>query len=272
MPWALRGLRNGVVTSGYPARPDGYFDSWHGVAQVLPEAPPVEVGEAEAVAACCPTAAIAVHARKVVLEAGRCIGCGRCVTDQPGRFGWRWGSDLARFGPGPTGGTAQPNWEQLAALRLDLALRVRAFGRSVHLRHVDAGSDGSEEWEIAALLNPVYDIHRLGLFFTASPRHADILLVTGAGVAGMREPLQRTLAAMPNPIVVVAVGTDACTGGLHHGSYAGADGAGPHLPVDVQVPGSPPSPFAILHGLLLALGRIAPAPDSGSGQRTEVTG
>ena len=84
----------------------------------------------------------------------------------------------------------------------------------MHLRHVDAGSDGTEEWEILALLNPVYDIHRLGMFFTASPRHADVLLVTGAGARGMPEPLRQTYDAMPHPKVVIAVGTDAVSGGL----------------------------------------------------------
>lgn len=150
--------------------------------------------------------------------------------------------------------------EDLLAVRESLAERVQGLRRSVHIRHVDAGSDGSEEWEIAALLNPVYDIHRLGLFFTASPRHADVLLVTGIGATGMEQPLRRTLEAMPNPTVVVAVGTDACSGGLLSGSYAGSGGVGGLVDVDVWVPGSPPSPFAILHGLLLALGRL-PLPD-----------
>ena len=264
MPWALRGLRNGVVTTGYPGRPDAYFDSWCGVARARPDAPAVDPAEAESMTSGCPTGAITVRSGQAVLDPDRCIGCGRCVAEQPARFEWRPGSDLTRFGP-----PGDASWTQLAALRLDLALRVRAFGRSVHLRHVDAGSDGSEEWEIAALLGPVYDIQRLGLFFTASPRHADILLVTGAGVAGMREPLQRTLAAMPRPVVVVAVGADACTGGLHRGSYTGAEGVGAQVPVDVRVPGSPPSPFAILHGLLLALGRIDPAADDAPPARTQ---
>jgi Ni,Fe-hydrogenase III small subunit len=137
-----------------------------------------------------------------------------------------------------------------------LRARTRALRRSVHLRHVDAGSDGSEEWEIMALLNPVYDIHRLGMFFTASPRHADILLVTGAGSRGMARPLRETYDAMPDPKVVIAVGTDAISGGLVSPSYATAGGIGDVLPVDVWLPGSPPSPFAIMSALLMALHRI----------------
>jgi Ni,Fe-hydrogenase III small subunit len=139
--------------------------------------------------------------------------------------------------------------------------------RSVHLRHVDAGSDGTEEWEILALLNPVYDIHRLGMFLTASPRHADVLLVTGAGVSGMREPLRQTYDAMPHPKVVIAVGTDAVSGGLAAQPSAAdgevGGGVGGIVPVDVWLPGAPPSPFSILYALLLALGRL-PAAEGGS--------
>jgi Ni,Fe-hydrogenase III small subunit len=106
----------------------------------------------------------------------------------------------------------------------------------------------------------VYDIHRLGIFLTASPRHADILLVTGAGAHGMAEPLRETYEAMPHPKVVIAVGTDACGGGLVSPSYATAGGIGAIVPVDVWLPGSPPTPFAILSAILLGLGRL---PESG---------
>jgi Ni,Fe-hydrogenase III small subunit len=131
--------------------------------------------------------------------------------------------------------------------------------RSVHIRHVDAGSDGSDEWEVMALLNPVYDVHRLGIFFTASPRHADILLVTGIGTAGMVEPLRRTLDGMPRPTVVIAAGADAISGGLVGGGYTGGTGIGELVPVDVWIPGSPASPFSVLHAILLALGRLPSA-------------
>ena len=150
----------------------------------------------------------------------------------------------------------------LAELRASLARRVQWLRRSVHLRHIDTGSDGSDEWEIEALTNPVYDLHRLGIFFTASPRHADILLVTGIGAAGMVEPLRRTLDAMPQPTVVVAVGTDAVSGGVIGGGYTGGEGVGDLVPVDVWVPGAPASPFSVLHGILLALGRV-PMPGPG---------
>jgi len=144
----------------------------------------------------------------------------------------------------------------VALARAELARRTGRLRRSVHVRHVDAGSDGSEEWEIAALLGPVYDVHRLGVFFTASPRHADLLMVTGAGTEGMAGPVRTTYEAMPEPRLVLAVGTDAVSGGLVSPSYATRGGIGDVVPVDVWVPGSPPSPFSILHGILLAVGLL----------------
>ena len=120
------------------------------------------------------------------------------------------------------------------------------------------------------LLNPVYDIHRLGMFFTASPRHADILLVTGSGARGMAGPLRETYEAMPHPKVVIAVGSDAVGGGIVSPSYATSGGIGGIVPVDVWLPGSPPSPFAILSALLLALDRLPPAESAGARARTRV--
>jgi Ni,Fe-hydrogenase III small subunit len=134
----------------------------------------------------------------------------------------------------------------------------RVFRRSVHIRHVDTGSDGAVEQEIAALLSPYYDMQRLGLFFTASPRHADVLLVTGPVTRPMVEPLQLTYEAMPDPRIVVAAGTDACSGGIWTGDEV-LGGVDQVLPVDVYIPGDPPTPIALLHGLLLATGRVEPA-------------
>jgi Ni,Fe-hydrogenase III small subunit/ferredoxin len=257
-PWVLRGLRNGVVTSRWPARPDPYADGWRGPATVLDPRP----AESADLAALCPTGAVAVTDGSVRLDQGRCILCGRCIAGRPDVFGWSRGTSggaLTRDGlVVPQIPETEPN---LAAVRAALRARTAALRRSVHLRHVDAGSDGTEEQEIAALLNPVYDIHRLGIFFTASPRHADVLLVTGAGAHGMAEPLRRTFEGMPSPKAVIAVGTDACGGGLLAGSYATSAGVGAVIPVDVWLPGSPPPPFSILHALLLALGRLADGRD-----------
>jgi len=254
--WVLRGLRNGVLTTRWPARPDEYAAAARGPATVLPGAA-ASADEAASVGGLCPAGAITHDNRGIRLDQGRCIQCGRCVAARPDMFGWQPGPGSAALArPGLVVPPASETPGRLAELRRDLQTRTRALRRSVHLRHVDAGSDGTEEWEILALLNPVYDVHRLGMFFTASPRHADVLLVTGAGARGMAEPLRRTYEAMPHPKVVIAVGTDAVGGGITSPSYATAGGVGDIVPVDVWLPGSPPSPFSILHALLLALGRL----------------
>ncbi len=145
----------------------------------------------------------------------------------------------------------------LAPARRPLGERARALRRSIHVRHIDCGSDGSEEWEIQALWNPRYDIQRLGFFLTASPRHADVLLVTGPVTTAMRAPLQRTWELMPEPKALIAVGAEACSGGLCGADELTAGGVDAVLDVDVYVPGSPPAPIAIMDGLLLATGLLA---------------
>ena len=255
--WVLRGLRNGVLTTRWPARPDPVAAATRGPATVLGDA-----GRAQpSVAGLCPAGAISTGPSGAVqLDQGRCIQCGWCVEARPDLFGWAAGPSSAVLTRQALTVPALPETAaELARIREGLRARVRALRRSVHLRHIDTGSDGSEEWEILALLNPVYDIHRLGIFFTASPRHADILLATGAGARGMTGPLRQTYEAMPHPKLVVAVGTDAVSGGLGGPSYATDGGIGDTVPVDVWLPGSPPSPFSILYALLLALGRRRPA-------------
>jgi Ni,Fe-hydrogenase III small subunit/ferredoxin len=266
-PWVLRGLRDGVVTTRWPRRPDPYAESWRGPAVVLDQHPggasDGTPDGAPGLAALCPAGAIsAAPDGSVRLDQGQCIQCGRCVAERPDVFGWSHGPGNAALIRDRLVVPQIPETEPaLAAARAALAARTAGLRRSVHLRHVDAGSDGAEEQEIVALLNPVYDIHRLGIFFTASPRHADVLLVTGAGAHGMAEPLRRTFEGMPSPKAVIAVGTDACGGGLLAGSYATSAGVGAVIPVDVWLPGSPPPPFSILHALLLALGRLADGRD-----------
>ena len=141
----------------------------------------------------------------------------------------------------------------------EAAARKR-LGRSLSIRQVDAGSCNGCELEINALSNAYYDLERFGLRFVASPRHADVLLVTGPVTLNMLQPLERTFAAVPGPKWVVAAGACALDGGLFAGSYACADGVDKVLAVDIRIPGCPPTPTALLKGLLALLeGRDAPA-------------
>jgi Ni,Fe-hydrogenase III small subunit len=129
------------------------------------------------------------------------------------------------------------------------------LGRSLSIRQVDAGSCNGCELEIHALDNAFYDLERFGLRFVASPRHADVLMVTGPVTRNMREALLRTYHATPDPKWVVAVGGCAADGGIFAGSYAVAGGVKAAIPVDLHIPGCPPSPLEILKGLIALLER-----------------
>jgi Ni,Fe-hydrogenase III small subunit len=129
----------------------------------------------------------------------------------------------------------------------------RRLGRSLSIREVDAGSCNGCELEIHALNNAFYDLERFGLRFVASPRHADVLLVTGPVTRNMREALQRTYDATPDPKWVIAVGDCAADGGMFSGSYAVVGGVSRVVPVDLHIRGCPPRPIELLQGLLLLL-------------------
>ena len=226
--------------------------------------------------------------------------------------GLRSGVLTTRYPSGePEWATGANDYTGRVVLSGDLSRIPRRFRHSMHIRHVDAGSDGSAEMEIAALSNPIYDINRLGIYFTASPRHADMLLVTGCGAPGMSEVLRTTYDAMPFPKLVMAVGSDTISGDpamceeeifmrytavgpdVHSGvavrstpgsdfgqeiDFGGAssgggasnttinetsaatsvfsDGIAAIIPVDLYVPGNPPSPLAVLRGILVAMGVV----------------
>ena len=144
--------------------------------------------------------------------------------------------------------------EALAGQVMERADRI--FGRSLQIREVDAGSCNGCDYEINALNNPFNDIERLGIHFVASPRHADMLLVTGCATRNMQLALVKTWNATPDPKLVVAIGACACSGGIFQDLYATADGIDRIVPVDVYVPGCPPRPQAIMYGILKALDRV----------------
>jgi Ni,Fe-hydrogenase III small subunit len=130
------------------------------------------------------------------------------------------------------------------------------FGRSLAIREVDSGSDNATEIELNNLTNPYYDIERFGISIVASPRHADILVVTGAVTLNMEVALIKTYEAMPYPKLVAAVGDDACNGGIFRDSYAVRGGVEKIIPVNVIIPGNPPSPLIIMEGLLALMYEI----------------
>ena len=214
--------------------------------------------DCSACAEACPSGAIVVRSEadtrhRLEVDYGRCVVCQLCVEACPtgaasSSFDWALGttnrSDLV-FG------------REDAALRSaeSLAESRKGFRRSLHIRHVDAGSCNGCESELQALNNPFYNLHRFGIFFTPSPRFADLLLVTGPVTYAMRDPLLRTYEAMPEPRWVMAVGACAISGGVSGGGYACANGLEGILPVDLYLPGCPPNPAALIGALLMFLGR-----------------
>lgn len=154
----------------------------------------------------------------------------------------------------------KPSGDVLAELaqRVDQLARAQ-LGRSLAIREVDSGSCNGCELEVHALNNAVYDLERFGIRFVASPRHADVLLVTGPVTVNMREGLLRTYQATPDPKWVVACGDCARNGGCFSGSYAVVGGVDQVVPVDLHVPGCPPTPQSLLEGLLALLERVSGA-------------
>ena len=243
--------------------------------------PVLDPGRCDCTGACaeaCPSGAITLAEvgpgrQRWQLDLARCLFCGLCAEACPtGAITLSRDFELAARSrddliSGVTYGVAKPvafgadgaTGSPVAALGEALGARIRrSLRRSLHIRHCDAGSENACDWEINARLNPVYDVQRLGIDFVASPRHADLLLVTGAVTRNLESALRTTFEAMPAPRLVVAVGDEACGGGILQGSYAVAGGVDRVVPVDVYIPGDPPRPQALIQGLLVALGRLAP--------------
>jgi Ni,Fe-hydrogenase III small subunit len=161
-----------------------------------------------------------------------------------------------------------PQADEDLRLRDGLQDDIRAvLGRALCIRHIDAGSCNGCELEIHALNNPLYNLEGLGIRFVASPRHADLLLVTGPVSKHMEVALRRTYEATPDPKLVVAIGDCGCTGGIFGESYASCGRVSNVIPVDVAVPGCPPSPTRILQGILAALSRSPASVAAGTGEQ-----
>jgi len=254
--WTFFGLRTGKATTAWPQQ-DGPTGQ-EGVLGMPRFAPDKCEPSCEECAAVCPPGAITVEPQKngrgrVAVDYGRCVVCQLCVEACPSgaaesSFDWAFGvrdRDDLRLQDGLS---RRPNERDGASPRA-------AFSRSLHIRHVDAGSCNGCESELQALNNPFYNLHRFGIFFTPSPRFADLLLVTGPVTYAMREPLLRTYEAMPAPRWVMAVGTCAVSGGVTGGGYACGHGLEGVLPVDLYLPGCPPNPAAMIQAFLMFLDR-----------------
>jgi Ni,Fe-hydrogenase III small subunit/NAD-dependent dihydropyrimidine dehydrogenase PreA subunit len=273
-------LRGGVATNAYPITiaepPDGFRGK-----------PVIDFAQCTACNDCaqaCPTSAIAVgpdpadtHAKTLTLDYGMCIFWGECEAACPDTIRLTKEFQLATternalisralYHAGPDGtfrcvahrDTPLQPPDALQASGLALRKKIQeVLGHSLHIREVDAGSCNGCEVEISALNNPVYDVERFGVHFVASPRHADMLLVTGPVTRNMEIALKQTYEATPGPKMVVAVGACGISGGIFGTSYASLGGVANAIPVDVYIPGCPPRPEALLHGIFVALDRYS---------------
>lgn len=248
-----KSLRTGVVTTRYPFEKEEAPALFRG----KPEFDGAKCDGCAACAAACPAGVIRVSPGWRLDLAG-CVFCGACQeVCATGAIRLTGAYELAgrEKASMALGGEEDQGIGGSHAELLDRKIR-RVLGRSLHIRHVDAGSCNGCDWEAGALLNPVYDLQRLGIDFVASPRHADLLLVTGPVTRHMETAVLRTYEATPDPKLVVAAGACACGEGVFQGGYAVAGGVDKLLPVDVYVPGCPPRPQALIYGLLKALDRI----------------
>ncbi len=260
-------IQTGIVTTRYPDGPAEVSDHFRG----KPEFDFARWVDARLAAEVCPTLAIQVTGsearRTVTVDYGLCTFCGLCAETSPeGAIRMTTQFELAVRNRRDLVVTAEyalhsdgTHQELLGVQDLSGKLQERIHSvlrRSLAIREVDAGSCNGCEVEITALNNPIYDIERFGIHFVASPRHADMLLVTGPVTRNMEVPLRKTYQATPEPRLVVAVGACGISGGIFGKNYATLGGVDQVVPVDVYIPGCPPRPQALLQGILLAVGRL----------------
>lgn len=205
----------------------------------------------------CPTDAISVFdaqgkGAQVDLDLGACIGCGLCISTCP----------TGLFSRDASTQTAVSSRSMLtlsnggpSVMSKITHSKSKIFRRSLAVRVVSTGCSACD-LEVGAASNPIFDMERFGISIVASPRMADALLVTGPVSKAMQEALRRTYEAMADPRLVIACGSCAISGGIHQNGYADANGLGAILPIDVFIPGCPPHPWSIIHGLFLAMGRV----------------
>ncbi len=261
--WTLFGLLQGKQTTPWPLAEGD--DGQTGVLGMPRYHPELCMEGCEACAEVCPTEAITLteaeaESGRLSIDYGRCVVCQLCTEACP-KGAMQTSSDWA-FGVEHREDLIWRRHPEPVQSR-DEAAR-RPFYRSLNVRHVDSGSCNGCESELQALNNPFYNLHRLGIFFTPSPRFADLLLVTGPVTYAMKDVLRATYDAMPEPRWVMAVGTCAVSGGIGEDGYACGHGLEGVVPVDIFLPGCPPNPAALIQALLMFLER---APQRVSGGR-----
>ena len=187
----------------------------------------------------CPVNAVTITDSDVKIDYQKCIFCGKCAeVCAEGALQHTNKDALAEF---------------LTETQVQISEKINEkLGRSLHVRHLDAGSCNACDFEMGALSNPVYDLHRFGIAFVASPRHADMIMVTGVVTRNLEQALRMTYEAMPKPALVMACGACACSGDTYGSSYAIAGKVADIVPVDIAVPGCPPRPGAMIIALCAA--------------------
>ena len=249
----LERLRQGRRTVAFPKSLPELPPRYRGLP-VLADTP-CATGCDTACIATCPTGAIGADERGLFLDLGRCIFCGNCAGSCPaGRV--TFSADPRLASSTREGLVLRPGTRpQVTPLE---PARRRLFARSLKLRQISAGGCNACEADTNVLTTVVFDLGRFGIDFVASPRHADGVAVTGPVTHNMLAATLSTFDAVPDPRVAIAIGTCAISGGLFDGSPETTGGATPHLPVDLFIPGCPPHPITILHGLLSLLGIPTP--------------
>jgi len=248
--WTLIGLKEGCATLDWPEKTgkNGQEDVL-GMPRFNPEK--CLTNCTRCVDACLPNAITRDENNNLKVDYGSCINCQLCTEVCP--TGAMTKSEDWAFGVFDKKDLV---WEKNSQHKIKKTEIKKDFKQSLHIRHVDAGSCNGCESELIALTNSIYDMERLGIFFTPSPRKADLLLVTGPVTYAMHDALLTTYEAMPKPCWVMAVGTCAVSGGSNGGGYACNQGLENILPVDVYLPGCPPNPAALITAFQLFLGKI----------------
>lgn len=246
--WVLRGIKKGILTTKYPREPPTQDEL---VPKSIPPCP-TEKSDWKEGERICPTGAIESSRENNGgrIDLAKCIYCQRCA-----KAGFEFSDSSstlqASFVPNERGFTERDLFNRYGE-------KWKTFKKSFHILLIDVGSCNACNLEVLNLINPYYDLQRLGIFFTNSPKHADALVVVGALNKTMVDVLRRTYDSMPNPKLVIAAGACALSGGIFQTTESFVSPVQSIIPVDVIIPGCPPNPIQILQGLLTAMGKIGP--------------